>query len=163
MKNLLLTMALLLMSINGQAAVNEGQTLVVSLIDGSSIELSLSDTPRLRFPGTELVIEATNFSTTMQRYRVVDVRFAGAVDVEGIASPTADAPRWQIDYTRTDEVVVTGPMDGHRVSLYTAGGALLRHQRPSSPTQCRVDLTGLQAGSYIITVDGITSFKVSVR
>ena len=163
MKNILITMALLLMSINGRAVVDEGQTLVVSLIDGSSIELSLSDTPRLSFPGTDLVVEASNFTTTMPRYRVIDVRFAGAVDVEGIASPTADAPRWHIDYTRSDEVIVTGPMDGHRVSLYTAGGALLRHQRPSSPTQCRVDVSGLQAGTDIITVDGVTSFKISVR
>ncbi len=164
MRTKLLTLAaLLLTSLSGSAADNDRQTLVVSLIDGSSIELALADTPRLAYPGIDLVIESAGFSATLPRYRVIDIHFNNAVEADAIVLPKTDAARWHIDYTQPDEVVVSGPMKGHRVSLYSAGGALIAHQAVASPTQCRIGLSGLPAGTYIISIDGVTSFKISVR
>lgn len=161
MKKILTLIALLLTVVGSRAA--DVQKLVVGLIDGSTIELALQDTPRLSFPDTRLVIESANFSTTIQRYRVTDVHFEGATDVEAITPLHSDGAQWRIDYTRPDEVIVSGPMKGHRVSLYTAGGVLLSQQPASSATQCRVPLSGLTAGVYVISIDGVTFFKISVR
>jgi len=156
-------LTMLLLTVGGRAA-DEQQLLVVNFIDGTSLELALSETPRLQFPDTRIVVEAGTFAAEYQRYRIKDIHFANAVDVDAIVMPQTDSrSQWRIDYTRPDEVIVTGPMEGRSVSLYSVGGARIDRHSAMSPSSCRLSLAGLSAGTYIVSVDGVTSFKIIVR
>lgn len=143
---------------------DDEQMLVVSFIDGSEIQLALSDTPRLAFPDDKVTVTAKQFSAEYPLYRVLDIRFVGATDVEGITPATQDdKSRLRIDYRTADEVVIYGDLSGHTVSLFTVGGSRLKTCSATTGGEVHISTAGLTPGTYIVGINGHSSFKIQVR
>lgn len=160
-KKVLTIMAMLLTTV-GAAWADSKQLLVVSLIDGSRIELALADTPHLSFPEDRITIQSSQLQTEFMRYRVADIHFEGAVDL-GVPQPKSNSKQVRLDYTRPDEVVVYGNLQGKAARLYTIGGTLLRTLTGTDSGEVHIGTVGLQPGTYVVNIQDVSSFKISVR
>lgn len=163
MKKKVFVIICLLMATVGVRA-DEEQMLVVSFIDGSTLELALSETPHLSFPEDKVLITSSRLSAGYPLYRVLDLHFRNAFDVEGIKTIGSDAKqRLRIEYKTADELVIHGNLQGHTISLFNVDGRLLRTVLPVKSDELHINTSDLNTGVYVVTVNGVTSFKINVR
>ena len=142
----------------------ERQRLVVSLIDGTTVEFVLGDKPIVTFPADKIHVESATLTADYPAYRVADFHFEDAVDVAIITMVgTASRPHLVIDYHDGNEVVVHGIDGHHAVRLYTANGKLVRTLSASGKEDLHISTVGLAAGVYVVNIQDITSFKITVR
>lgn len=162
MKRLLIVLFSLLLTTVGVRA-DQVKMLVLTLIDGSKIELALAETPTVSFPGYLIHVESSSLTTEFPRYRVMDLYFEGttATGVKAVDDPSKTL---RIEYTTPEEVVLRGRLDGRTVSLYTVGGTLLKTIPTTQDMQeLHISTSGLQTGTYIVNINGMSSFKINVK
>ena len=137
--------------------------LVVSLIDGTTVELALGDMPSVTFSGNQIHVESSLLTADYPTYRVSDFHFEDAVDV-GIKLPdVAGRNRLQVDYRDGSEVVIRGIDTNRSVRLYSANGTLLRTMKSPLGEELHISTANLVGGVYIVTIEDITSLKLTVR
>lgn len=146
-----------------RALANETKMLVVGFVDGSVIQLALSDTPHVSFPGDNIHVESALLSADYPRYRVVDMHFEGAVDMGILTPKDGNRSPLSIDYRQSGELVIRGDIGSHAVRVYNTSGALIKTIIPSDKSCIRISTAGFGKGVYVVNIQDITSFKIHVR
>ena len=162
MKRLLIVLFSLLLTTVGVRA-DQVKMLVLTLIDGSKIELALAETPTVSFPENLIHVESSALTAEYPRYRVIDLYFEGTTST-GVKAVDDQSKTLRIEYTTPEEVVLRGRLDGRTVSLYTVGGTLLKTIPTTQDMQeLHISTAGLQTGTYIVNINGMSSFKINVK
>jgi len=139
-------------AIGASAAVYHGLT--VSLNDGTTVSVELSDEFSATFTGSHLHLVSATREVDVPREKLVSFAFTGedgidAVDADG------DAP-----VVGGGKISFTGLADGTVVAVHDLAGRLLSQEVVSGSHT--VDLGSLAPGVVIVSVNGV-SYKVNVK
>lgn len=165
MKSKLFLLAIAFVSLNiQQGLAEERQRLVVSLIDGTTVEFVLGDKPSVTFPADKIHVESATLTADYPAYRVADFHFEDSLNVTGIKTiDTASRSHLVVDYRDGNEVVVHGIGGHHAVCLYSANGMPVKTVAASGEEDLHISTVGLAAGVYVVNIQDITSFKITVK
>lgn len=162
MKKLWIVFFSLLLTIVG-ARADQVKTLVLTLIDGTKVEFALPETPTISYPENMIHVESASLTAEYPLYRVADIHFEEST-TSGVKEVEEQVKTLRIEYTVPGEVVLRGHLDGRTVSLYTVGGALLKTMPTKQDSEeLNISTAGLQAGTYIVNINGLSSFKINVK
>ena len=92
---------------------------------------------------------------------VVKIAYKNPEQTE-IDSPIADRNTAEINYQDDGQLVISKLSEGAAVSIYAMDGRLLRRLSTSGDGTCRLDLSALPKGVYLVKTDYIT-YKIMKR
>ena len=92
---------------------------------------------------------------------VVKIAYKNPEQTE-IDSPIADRNTAEINYQDDGQLVISKLSEGAAVSIYAMDGRQLRRLSASGDGTCRLDLSALPKGVYLVKTDSIT-YKIMKR
>lgn len=128
----------------------------VHLADGTVVDIKLGTELRLTFTDTHLVATGTDATVEMPKADIVKMEHIFD-EAAGIDAPVADAAEF---VREGDTLSFTDLPAGSLINVYTLGGTQVRSI--AAEGQCSIDLSGLSAGVYVVTVNNM-SYKITVK
>ncbi len=151
MRKLILTL-LLLSVIVTQA--KEYSKVVVTLTDGTSTTISLSEKPILTIANGKLVIKTDLTTTEFDRANVSRFNFIADVSgIDGIESESNDV------YNDGGNLYFSNLIENSLIKIYATDGTLLKRETASGVY--KISLAEFSAGVYIVSVNGVST-KIAV-
>ena len=162
---ILTLLAFLLLIPQESKAVDEVETLIIQMKNGSENTFFLKDKPKVTFEGVNLKVSATTGDVS---FALGDVSFALA-DVlrftydkrsttginEQVTTPTGVA-------FEGDVLVISQLKANATASIYALDGKLIRQLKPHRAGTYRISLSGLPTGVYLVKADNVT-YKITKR
>ena len=148
-----LILALLLLSVVVTHA-QEYSKVVVTLTDGTSRTISLSEKPIVTIANGKLVIKTDMSTTEFDRANVA--RFNFDAEVDGVDEILLDDDGVTKD---GDNLYLSNLPENSLIKIYTADGSLVKSMTASSAYT--ISLAELSAGVYIVSVNGVST-KIAV-
>lgn len=150
MKKLIMAILALCAATAAQAAYN---SVVVHFNDGGKAEIALSESLKMNFTATDLVVTGSDADVTVPRTNIKYFEHSegtGINDVDALDGHrfTGDA----IDFFNLP--------DGSRVAVFDAAGNCVVSSIESG--NCHISLSGLATGVYVVTA-GNNSFKILIK
>ncbi len=137
--------------VSGAAGYNK---LNIHLVDGSKMEVVLVSDLMLSFTETDLVATGSNVELTVPRESIVKFVHTPTQGA-GIAEVPSDGMTLQGNTLRFNSLPA-----GSVVNIFTLAGVQVRSLTAEGAVE--IDLNGLSAGIYIVTVNEV-SYKISVQ
>ena len=132
--------------------------LVIWAKDGNRVAYALDEKPKITFSGTDLVITSNGLEvyytlSKMARFTYEDGSSASVINLKDDES-----------LLKFDEESLQFPAmkPGGRVTIYTPNGTLVFSKTVSSPAEYAFPLSSLNAGVYMVKVNGLT-YKIMKR
>ena len=151
MRKLILTLLLLSVVVTH---AQEYSKVVVTLTDGTSRTISLSEKPIVTIANEKLVIKTEMTTTEFDRANVS--RFNFISDVDGIEEIESDI---QDVYNDGDHLCFSNLPENSLIEIYATDGTLLKRETASGTY--KITLAELSAGVYIVSVNGVST-KIAV-
>lgn len=123
------------------------QALMLELTDGSCVAYYLETRPKVSFNGTDLVLSASDVEVSYPFDKVRKYTFEMA-DPSSVSSPSGDGSSVQV---LAEGVRFSGLPAGSEVAVYTADGRKVSSLRADADGSCRVSLSTMPAGVYVIS------------
>lgn len=155
---ILTLLAFLLLIPQESKAVDEVETLIIQMKNGSENTFFLKDKPKVTFEGVNLKVSATTGDVS---YALADVlRFTYAKkSPTGISEQVEDRTGVAFE----GDVLVISQLKANAVaSIYTLDGKLIRQLRPQRTGTYRINLSELPSGLYLVKADNVT-YKITKR
>jgi hypothetical protein len=139
-------------------AVDEVETLIIQMKNGSENTFFLKDKPKVTFEGVNLKVSATTGDVSFALADVLrftyDKRSTTGIN-EGITTPTGVA-------FEGDVLVISQLKANATASIYALDGKLIRQLKPHRAGTYRISLSGLPTGIYLVKADNVT-YKITKR
>lgn len=149
----ILTLAAMLCAASLQAATN----ITVMMKDGTKSEFQLSEEGKMFFSDNNLCVQAAPTSK-LTVYSIADIRKVTFDKSEtGLTNNGAESDVFAFPNPVKDRMFLSNVKEGSKLSIYNMQGALVAEMNYSEEG---VDLSSLAAGSYVISVNGV-SLKVN--
>ena len=152
MRKVLMPLFLLLFS--SMMLAQEYNNVVVTLTDGSSRTISLSEKPIVTIANGKLVIKTDMSTTEFDRANVA--RFNFVSDLVGIDEISSDDNEVIKD---GDNLYFSNLPENSLIKIYTADGSLVKSMTASGAY--KISLAEFSAGVYIVSVNGVST-KIAV-
>ena len=152
MRKVLMPLFLLLFS--SMMLAQEYNNVVVTLTDGTSRTISLSEKPIVTIANGKLVIKTDMSTTEFDRANVA--RFNFVSDLVGIDEISSDDNEVIKD---GDNLYFSNLPENSLIKIYTADGSLVKSMTASSAYI--ISLAEFSAGVYIVSVNGVST-KIAV-
>ena len=118
--------------------------------------------PEVKFGASTLqVIISSAVQAEFSQDDVVKIAYKNPQQTD-IDSPVADRNTAEINYQDDGLLVISRLSEGAAVSIYAMDGRLLRQLCASGDGTCRLDLSALPKGAYLVKTDSIT-YKIMKR
>jgi hypothetical protein len=118
--------------------------------------------PEVKFGASTLqVIISSAVQAEFSQDDVVKIAYKNPEQTD-INSPVADRNTAEINYQDDGQLVISRLSEGAAVSIYAMDGRLLRRLSTSGDGTCRLDLSALPKGVYLVKTDTIT-YKIMKR
>ena len=152
MRKILILLYLFLVSIALYA--QEYSYVVVTLTDGTSTTISLSEKPIVTIANGKLVIKTDMAATEFDRANVSRFNFIFDVSgIDGIESEANDV------YHDGDHLCFSNLPENSLIEIYATDGTLLKRETASGAY--KISLSEISAGVYIVSVNGVST-KIAV-
>ena len=152
MRKVLMPLFLLLFS--SMMLAQEYNNVVVTLTDGTSRTISLSEKPIVTIANGKLVIKTAMSTTEFARANVA--RFNFVSDLVGIDEISSDDNEVIKD---GDNLYFSNLPENSLIKIYTADGSLVKSMTASGAY--KISLAEFSAGVYIVSVNGVST-KIAV-
>ena len=152
MRKVLMPLFLLLFS--SMMLAQEYNNVVVTLTDGTSRTISLSEKPIVTIANGKLVIKTDMSTTEFDRANVA--RFNFVSDLVGIDEISSDDNEVIKD---GDNLYFSNLPENSLIKIYTADGSLVKSMTVSGAY--KISLADFSAGVYIVSVNGVST-KIAV-
>lgn len=152
MRKVLMPLFLLLFS--SMMLAQEYNNVVVTLTDGTSRTISLSEKPIVTIANGKLVIKTDMSTTEFDRANVA--RFNFVSDLVGIDEISSDDNEVIKD---GDNLYFSNLPENSLIKIYTADGSLVKSMTASGAY--KISLAEFSAGVYIVSVNGVST-KIAV-
>lgn len=152
MRKVLMPLFLLLFS--SMMLAQEYNNVVVTLTDGTSRTISLSEKPIVTIANGKLVIKTDMSTTEFDRANVA--RFNFVSDLVGIDEISSDDNEVIKD---GDNLYFSNLPEDSLIKIYTADGSLVKNMTVSGAY--KISLADFSAGVYIVSVNGVST-KIAV-
>ena len=152
MRKVLMPLFLLLFS--SMMLAQEYNNVVVTLTDGTSRTISLSEKPIVTIANGKLVIKTDMSTTEFDRANVA--RFNFVSDLVGIDEISSDDNEVIKD---GDNLYFSNLPENSLIKIYTADGSLVKNMTVSGAY--KISLADFSAGVYIVSVNGVST-KIAV-
>lgn len=152
MRKVLMPLFLLLFS--SMMLAQEYNNVVVTLTDGTSRTISLSEKPIVTIANGKLVIKTDMSTTEFDRANVA--RFNFVSDLVGIDEISSDDNEVIKD---GDNLYFSNLPEDSLIKIYTADGSLVKSTTASGAY--KISLADFSAGVYIVSVNGVST-KIAV-
>lgn len=148
---------LILAAFLGATSMQAATTVTIYMKDGSKSDLVIEETGKMLFNGDNLDIrrDATDKIESIAMSKIRKVTFASSTSA--VKDNVAEATIFAFPNPVKDRVFLSNVKVGEKVSIYSVQGALLAEM---SYDEEGLDLSSLAAGSYVISVNGV-SVKVN--
>lgn len=148
---------LILAAFLGATSMQAATTVTIYMKDGSKSDLVIEETGRMLFNGDNLDIrrDATDKIESIAMSKIRKVTFASSTSA--VKDNVAETTIFAFPNPVKDRVFLSNVKVGEKVSIYSVQGALLAEM---SYDEEGLDLSSLAAGSYVISVNGV-SVKVN--
>lgn len=133
------------------AMADEATQLTVWMKDGTKVAFALSEKPEVTFSETELIIttkENNHYALESIAKFTCDV-----IDTDRITDLQTDATGFSLN---GESLLLVTPKANTTVSVHTLGGMLVFSKTVENPGEYSFPLSRLNAGAYMVTVNGIT-------
>lgn len=152
---------LVMVSLLGISAKSENvRKLVLETTDGYITEFLLSEIPHISFPETAIRVETFSQQFETELYNVKNLHLEG-IESTGIKAVKDNI--YSIDITHDGKIVVSGPLGNCTVLLYDINGILIASQDNNDSETATLQTAGLPRGQYVVSIEGVTSFKITTR
>jgi hypothetical protein len=152
MRKVLMPLFLLLFS--SMMLAQEYNNVVVTLTDGTSRTISLSEKPIVTIANGKLVIKTDMSTTEFDRANVA--RFNFVSDLVGIDEISSDDNEVIKD---GDNLYFSNLPENSLIKIYTADGSLVKSMTASGAY--KISLAEFSAGVYIVSVNGVST-KIAI-
>ena len=152
MRKVLMPLFLLLFS--SMMLAQEYNNVVVTLTDGTSRTISLSEKPIVTIANGKLVIKTEMSTTELDRANVA--RFNFVSDVVGVDRISSDDNGV---IKEGDNLYFSNLPENSLIKIYTADGSLVKSMTASGAY--KISLADFSAGVYIVSVNGVST-KIAV-
>ena len=152
MRKVLMPLFLLLFS--SMMLAQEYNNVVVTLTDGTSRTISLSEKPIVTIANGKLVIKTDMSTTEFDRANVA--RFNFVSDLVGIDEISSDDNEVIKD---GDNLYFSNLPEDSLIKIYTADGSLVKNMTVSGAY--KISLADFSAGVYIVSVNGVST-KIAI-
>ena len=152
MRKVLMPLFLLLFS--SMMLAQEYNNVVVTLTDGTSRTISLSEKPIVTIANGKLVIKTDMSTTEFDRANVA--RFNFVSDVVGVDRISSDDNGV---IKEVDNLYFSKLPENSLIKIYTADGSLVKNMTASGAY--KISLADFSAGVYIVSVNGVST-KIAV-
>lgn len=152
MRKVLMPLFLLLFS--SMMLAQEYNNVVVTLTDGTSRTISLSEKPIVTIANGKLVIKTEMSTTELDRANVA--RFNFVSDVVGVDRISSDDNGV---IKEGDNLYFSKLPENSLIKIYTADGSLVKNMTASGAY--KISLADFSAGVYIVSVNGVST-KIAV-
>lgn len=130
-------------------------TLNVHLVDGSTVDIILTDELSLKFDETNLVVTGIDADVSMPKDKVV--KFTHSLSESGIDIPGPDNGMMRID---GDCIYFSNLPDRSFIDVHSLNGVRVFSERAGGNHVLKLD--DFVTGVYIVSVNGV-SYKISVK
>lgn len=151
-KKKLLWFAFLLIAATQANAIGY-KSVVVTLHDGSSSKIDLTDGMKTTFDGTNVVFADDVFLVEFEKSQVSKFEFSETTGINNVE--TSDA---NVNF-KDGILTLTGMPDKSKVAIYTVAGIGIETIEFSR--NCDIDLNNLQSGVYIVNINNV-SYKIAI-
>lgn len=151
MKTKLLMLLMFCLSFSAKAE-GERTHLVVWSKDGSKVAYALTETPKLTFTDTDLVIDTRTVKVSYSINQLARFTYEANGD-EAIRSIETGDNAFRFD---GDLLLFPSLAAGSTVSVHTLGGSLVLSRTVSAAGQYSFPVSHLDMGVYIVSVNGLT-------
>ena len=152
MRKVLMPLFLLLFS--SMMLAQEYNNVVVTLTDGTSRTISLSEKPIVTIANGKLVIKTEMSTTELDRANVA--RFNFVSDVVGVDRISSDDNGV---IKEGDNLYFSKLPENSLIKIYTADGSLVKNMTASGAY--KISLADFSAGVYIVSVNGVST-KIAI-
>ena len=126
----------------------------VSMTDGSSVVISMKEHPVITFSGDKLVVKTVDSTTELDRSKVKTFSYLSSSSVE-----TVQVGDYTVDNTGTS-LRFSGLPAESEITVHSVDGKLVG--RATASGDYSIDLSGYSAGTYIVSVNGVST-KIAVK
>ena len=147
-------MPLFLLLFSSMMLAQEYNNVVVTLTDGTSRTISLSEKPIVTIANGKLVIKTEMSTTELDRANVA--RFNFVSDVVGVDRISSDDNGV---IKEGDNLYFSKLPENSLIKIYTADGSLVKNMTASGAY--KISLADFSAGVYIVSVNGVST-KIAV-
>ena len=147
-------MPLFLLLFSSMMLAQEYNNVVVTLTDGTSRTISLSEKPIVTIANGKLVIKTDMSTTEFDRANVA--RFNFVSDLVGIDEISSDDNEVIKD---GDNLYFSNLPENSLIKIYTADGSLVKRMTASGAY--KISLAEFSAGVYIVSVNGVST-KIAI-
>ena len=126
----------------------------VSMTDGSSVVISMKEHPVITFSGDKLVVKTVDSTTELDRSKVKTFSYLSSSSVE-----TVQIGDYMVDNTGTS-LRFSGLPAESEITVHSVDGKLVG--RATVAGDYSIDLSGYSAGTYIVSVNGVST-KIAVK
>lgn len=151
MKKLYLILFLLCLCLSVMAE-GENTNLVVWSKDGHKVAYALSETPKLTFTETDLVIETSKVTVNYNLENLARFTYEGGEE-EAIRSLETGDNTFRFD---GDMLLFPSLAAGSNVSIHSLSGAQIINKTIQTAGEYSFPLSHLDAGVYVVVVNGLT-------
>ena len=155
---ILTLLAFLLLIPQESKAVDEVETLIIQMKNGSENTFFLKDKPKVTFEGVNLKVSATTGDVSfaladVQRFTYAKKSTTGIS--EQVENPTGVA-------FEGDVLVISQLKANATANIYALDGKLIRQLKPQRSGTFRISLSELPSGLYLVKADNVT-YKITKR
>ena len=147
-------MPLFLLLFSSMMLAQEYNNVVVTLTDGTSRTISLSEKPIVTIANGKLVIKTEMSTTELDRANVA--RFNFVSDVVGVDRISSDDNGV---IKEGDNLYFSNLPENSLIKIYTADGSLVKSMTASGAY--KISLAEFSAGVYIVSVNGVST-KIAI-
>ena len=155
---ILTLLAFLLLIPQESKAVDEVETLIIQMKNGTENTFFLKDKPKVTFEGVNLKVSATTGDVSFALADVLrftyDKRSTTGIN-EQVTTTTGVA-------FEGDVLVISQLKANATASIYALDGKLIRQLKPHRAGTYRISLSGLPSGLYLVKADNVT-YKITKR
>lgn len=126
----------------------------VSMTDGSSVVISMNEHPVITFSGDKLVVKTVDSTAELDRSKVKTFSYLSSSSVE-----TVQVGDYTVDNTGTS-LRFSGLPAESEITVHSVDGKLVG--RATAAGDYSIDLSGYSAGTYIVSVNGVST-KIAVK
>lgn len=148
----------------GMVAKADEYGIIISKVDGTKNYVRFSEMPKISFSKNDEIVFSTNVSSIALRLDEMESYTFGDVPVSGPASVTEPKTGFSIDFLLNDnEIMLKNIETGAKIKVYTVGGIEMITKSCNDMEAVVINISDLEHGVYILTVNDTHIFKFSKR
>lgn len=158
-RNHLITLVLAAMTMTANAAVSDPTTLIVQTKGGEKVAFVLGERPKVTFTAAELLIETEGNTVYYPLSDMARFTFENVMPPTGITDITTNETVFKFT---GDLLVFPSLPENSEVKIYSIDGMLVYNTRTGQTGEYSFAMSGLAAGTYVVSVNG-TTYKILKR